>query len=288
MELYHLPGEFFKDGAAVNDPLIFRHFQSDRPVFKGKSVLHMSAISLVITGTKSMTFADRTVQVNAEEFHFLSVGNCIVTMDLPERRLFESILIFFDDSLLAAFHAKYAEQIRALREKYPIGAQPYVAIKKDEFIRHYIAGLRLLCQAPGGIPEEMKALKFEELLVYLLRNYPQQLVAFPIRKGKSLDDHSIRIAVETNMTGNTSLEELAFLCNLSLSTFKRRFVQIYGQPPGRWLLQKRMELARELILQKGERPGEVYDKVGYENHSSFSQAFRQYFGKAPSQLVETE
>jgi AraC-like DNA-binding protein len=288
MELYHLPGELIKDGKAVNAPLIFRHFKSDRPVFKGRSVLHMSAISLVISGTKSMTFANRTVEVNDMEFHFLSVGNCIVTMDLPERRLFESILIFFDDSLLAAFLAKHAEKIRTIQEKYRMVPQPYLAIRKDEFMRHYIAGLQVLCQGPGGMPEELKALKFEELLVYLLRNYPQQLLAFPISKGRSLDDRSIRSAVETHMTGNTSLEELAFLCNLSLSTFKRRFVQIYGQSPGRWLLQKRMELARELILQKGERPGEVYDKVGYENHSSFSQAFRQYFGKTPTQLVGAE
>ncbi|MDP4218752.1 MAG: AraC family transcriptional regulator, partial [Bacteroidota bacterium] len=142
----------------------------------------------------------------------------------------------------------------------------------------------LLCQAPGGIPEKMKALKFEELLIYLLRNEPQQLLAFPIARGRDLDDHSIRSAVETHRSGNTSLEELAFLCNLSLSTFKRRFVKIYGQAPGRWLLQKRMELARDLIQQKGERPGEVYDKVGYENHSSFSQAFKQYFGESPTQL----
>jgi len=56
-----------------------------------------------------------------------------------------------------------------------------------------------------------------------------------------------------------SLEELAFICNLSVSTFKRRFVDIYGMAPGKWFLQKKMEWAKELILQGGERPGEIYD-----------------------------
>ncbi|MDP4218626.1 MAG: hypothetical protein Q8927_20700, partial [Bacteroidota bacterium] len=188
MDVYHLPGELLEDGSAASSTLIFRHFKSDRPVFKGKSVLHMSAISLVISGTKSMTFANRMVEVNDREFHFLSVGNCIVTMDLPARRPFESILIFFDDSLLAAFHARHSEEIRIIREKHRIGTEPYLAIKKDEYLRHYIAGLQLLCQAPGGIPEKMKALKFEELLIYLLRNEPQQLLAFPIARGRDLDD----------------------------------------------------------------------------------------------------
>ena len=82
---------------------------------------------------------------------------------------------------------------------------------------------------------------------------------------------------------NISLEELAFLCNVSLSTFKRRFVKIYGSAPNKWILQKRMELAKKL-LHHNEKPGEVFYKVGYENHSSFSQSFKQAFGITPKQF----
>jgi AraC-like DNA-binding protein len=71
---------------------------------------------------------------------------------------------------------------------------------------------------------------------------------------------------------------------MSLSTFKRKFEKIYGMPPNKWILQQRMELARNLLLHSHEKPSDVYHKVGYENHSSFSQAFKQYHGVTPKSL----
>jgi AraC-like DNA-binding protein len=78
-----------------------------------------------------------------------------------------------------------------------------------------------------------------------------------------------------------SVEELAFLCNTSLSTFKRRFQKIYGTSPNKWILQKRMELAKHLLEHHHEKPGDIYYKIGYENHSSFSQSFKQVYGVTP-------
>ena len=89
---------------------------------------------------------------------------------------------------------------------------------------------------------------------------------------------------KANLIKNISLEELAFLCNISLSTFKRRFEKIYGMSPSKWMLQKRMEIAKDLLQHYNEKPGEVYHQVGYENHSSFSQSFRQIFGVTPKEF----
>ena len=87
--------------------------------------------------------------------------------------------------------------------------------------------------------------------------------------------------METNITNNISIEDLAFLCNTSLSTFKRRFLKLYGTSPSKWILQRRMEIAKDLLLHHHEKPSEVYHKVGYENHSSFTQSFKQTFGLTP-------
>ncbi|MGL5224587.1 MAG: hypothetical protein ACRC8Q_04515, partial [Aeromonas sp.] len=43
------------------------------------------------------------------------------------------------------------------------------------------------------------------------------------------------------------LQELAFLCNMSLSTFKRTFISIFNQPPRKWLNHKKMTYAQKLI-----------------------------------------
>jgi len=191
------------------------------------------------------------------------------------------VLIFFGNKALADFHFKYQNEIAGIKKKNKIATEPYIAFKKDGFVDNYITFLKLVIQSGTQLSIQMQLVKFEELMLHLLEKHPLQFLAFPLKKNTELADMEIRKAVEINVVNNVSLDELAFICNLSLSTFKRRFMKIYGIAPGKWLLQKRMELAGDLILKNGERPGEVFYKVGYENHSSFSQSFKQYFGVTP-------
>jgi AraC-like DNA-binding protein len=72
---------------------------------------------------------------------------------------------------------------------------------------------------------------------------------------------------------------------MSLSTFNRRFVRLYGTTPNKWLLRRRMEQAA-VLLNEREKPSDVYLKVGYENHSSFSQSFKQVFGVTPKEYQQ--
>jgi len=241
----------------------------------------MNAISLVLSGEKTMLFTDQSVFIKDDEFHFLSAGHCLASMQLSDKKIFSSILIFFDNKILADFYLKYDALITKLKGKQKITPAPYIGFKKDAFVLNFIASLKLLFQTSVGITHEMKLLKFEELMLHLLQKYSLQILSFQTNKRNNLDDFEIRKAIETNIGNNITVEELAFLCKLSLSTFKRRFTKLYGTSPNKWILQRRMEMARDLLLHYDQKPSEVYYKVGYENHSSFTQSFRQTFGITP-------
>jgi AraC family transcriptional regulator, exoenzyme S synthesis regulatory protein ExsA len=282
MNIFNLPQDIFPDRTKLDD-IIFHNYSAEGS-YRGKSILHKNAISLVICGEKTMHFADKTVEIKGDEFHFLSSGNCIVTMNLSGKKPLKSILIFFDDRILDDFYLKYNSEITKFRKKHKIGNELYIAFKKDPFVLNFIDSLNLLFQSSIEISIGMRMLKFEELMLHLLEKHPAQLLSFQRANTKYPDDFKIRKAVETNVTNNVSLEELAFLCNISLSGFKRHFTRIYGTSPSRWLLQRRMEIARELLQYYNEKPSDVYHKVGYENHSSFTKSFKQYFGITPSQF----
>lgn len=241
----------------------------------------MNAISLVISGEKTMHFANQTVKIKDGEFHFLSAGNCVVTMELPKTKPLESILIFFTHESLADFYIKYDKKIKSLRNATPTHTEAYIAFKKDTFILHVIESLRSRLKQGVSISPEMKQIKFEEILLYLLETAPKKILSFQSSVPKHTAEVMLRKTVETNFTNKVSVEDLAFLCNMSMSTFKRKFAQVYQTSPRKWLLQKRMELAKNLMERYHERPSEIYFKIGYENHSSFSHAYKQYFGKAP-------
>lgn len=65
--------------------------------------------------------------------------------------------------------------------------------------------------------------------------------------------------------------------------FKRRFANLYGISPGRWLLERRMEKAAALLRQADRQVSELSDELGYENLSSFIQSFKQFYGVTPKQ-----
>jgi AraC-like DNA-binding protein len=168
-----------------------------------------------------------------------------------------------------------------LRNKKILPPEPYISFRKDAFVYNYIASLASLIQAGVNISGEMKLLKFEELMLYLLEKHPQPILSFMAAQNTGARDFAIRKTVEANLTSNISLEEMAFLCNTSLSTFKRLFTKIYGTSPNKWILLRRMELAKDLLIHFKEKPGDIYHKIGYENHSSFSKSFRQVYGITP-------
>ena len=282
MHIHHLPQDIFPHSTHDNaaEKIIFHDYKALTGSFKGKSILHKNAISMVITGEKTMHFAEKTVVVKDDEFHFLSSGNCLASMDLSDRFEFHSILIFFDNSVLTDFYIKYHNKIEQ-HKHIKQGSEPYISFKKDAFVCNYITSLELQLNSGTTLSEEMRLLKWEELMLHLLEQYPQTLLSFQFDKHRGTTDLQLRRVVENNVTNNLTIEELAFLCNTSLSTFKRRFTGIYGTSPTKWMVHQKMLAARDMLVHANEKPGDVYYKVGYENHSSFSQAFKQAFGVSP-------
>jgi AraC-like DNA-binding protein len=276
----YIPDDIFPNAPEKSESLIFHDYTAVASL-KEKSVLTKNAISLVMRGEKTMHFAEKSVFIKADEFHFLSSGNCVAGMNPSNKESFRSILIFFDNSVLSDFFIKYASSVQTIKTKGKIQSRHYIAFKKDRFVSNYIASLELLLQSGKKMSAGMKLLKFEELLLHLLETHPAEFLSFQTVNIQDLNDFEIRKAVETHVSNPVSLEELAFLCHTSLSTFKRRFIKIYGMPPNKWILQKRMETARNLLLHHNEKPSDVYHKVGFENHSSFSQSFKKNFGITP-------
>jgi len=287
-EIINLPQDIFENGAGLNGPITFHDYVAHAKTFKGKSIMHQNAISLVISGEKTMHFADRTVHINSNEFHFLSAGNCVASMVLSDQTVFRSVLIFFDNESLSGFHLKYHGLISKVSNRSDIVKAKFVAFKKDLFTKNYIESLTVLCQSGKTFSPAMRQLKFEELLLHLLENYPEKLLSFRGAERYDFSDVAMRTVVETHINTAINIEELAFLCNTSLSTFKRRFGKMYGTSPSKWLLQQRMEMAKNLLTHFNEKPSEIYHKLGYDSHSSFSESFKNAFGITPKEYQAQE
>ncbi|MCD7901656.1 MAG: AraC family transcriptional regulator [Bacteroides sp.] len=86
-----------------------------------------------------------------------------------------------------------------------------------------------------------------------------------------------------NYMYDLTMEEIASYTGRSLATFKRDFKKISDLSPQKWLIQKRLEKAHELINEQGRKISEVCFDVGFKNRSHFTTAFKKHYGYSPSE-----
>lgn len=77
-----------------------------------------------------------------------------------------------------------------------------------------------------------------------------------------------------------SAEEIARLCNMSLSNLKKVFTRYAGMGVARYFTEMKMQRAAEL-LRTGKRVGEVAAELGYGDQNYFSTVFRRIRGTPP-------
>lgn len=78
-----------------------------------------------------------------------------------------------------------------------------------------------------------------------------------------------------------TLQALAKASGLSRSAFVRRFRRDVGVSPLRYLTERRLHLAAELLVQTDESLAAIAAQVGYESEFAFSRAFKRHSGHAP-------
>jgi AraC-like DNA-binding protein len=279
LKTYNLPDDFISARDIDKDEVVIRYYQSNHNTTKNKIILHRNMINLLISGSKIVLYPEHTVTVTEGEIVILSTGNILTSEVISGKTGFTSILIYFSNEVLNRFCVKYESLLCAPAKKNT--KRPFLTYKQNSLIRQYISSLLFILNGAIPLSKEIKQLKLEELLLYLVQQDSAKLLSLEILS-KDQEDLQLKKVVESHIGYPITVDELAFLCNMSNSTFKRNFNRLYNSSPKQWLLVQKLNQAADLLKSPLESPSAVYLKLGYKNHSSFSQAFRQHFGLSPS------
>jgi AraC-like DNA-binding protein len=87
--------------------------------------------------------------------------------------------------------------------------------------------------------------------------------------------------IDRNLSKDISLADLAQTAGLSISAFLRNFRAYYGVTPHRYIIQRRILLARRLVSQSRLSMTEIALEAGFSNPSHFSTVFRHETGMTP-------
>lgn len=156
---------------------------------------------------------------------------------------------------------------------------PHFRMQPDVLLKNYFFSMVPYYENPELLTENMAKIKTMELIELLKRETQMQNILFNFQESFKID---LEAYMNRHYMHNTSLEQFAKITGRSLSTFKRDFQEIFHESPNKWLIRKRLELARHLISSKQKAPSEVYFDVGFVNFSHFSKSFKMAFGISPS------
>lgn len=89
-------------------------------------------------------------------------------------------------------------------------------------------------------------------------------------------------AIHLNPEHDWTVAALARIMGASRSGFAKRFADIVGETPARYILRVRMHQARLWLQRDRMRVSLAAERLGYESEAAFSRAFKRVLGAPPS------
>jgi AraC family transcriptional regulator len=87
--------------------------------------------------------------------------------------------------------------------------------------------------------------------------------------------------IRENLEGNIRLCDLARECGLSVSHFTRAFRKSFGKSPYRWLLERRIDRAKALLMTSDLSIVDIAIRSGFSDQTAFTRAFGRIVGDSP-------
>lgn len=254
------------------------HYKSQTDLCKSKVTFSQYVFSFLIEGQKQIHNTDGLLSIDSNEFTLMTNPVCLMTEKKGfDSNTYKSYLLTFNDKILHDFKQKY--QIKQAPRPTEL-CKNVLKFNYDNYTRNFRTSLEILPNQ--HISQEILTIKLQEIMLYLLQKEPRLLDSFLSQHHSNLETQ-FRYTIENNVYSNLSLEELAFLCNMSVSTFKRYFTKFYAISPHKWMTKQRMNKATQL-LEEHKRPSEIFAMLGYKTLSNFTRAYKNHFGGLPSHL----
>lgn len=157
---------------------------------------------------------------------------------------------------------------------------------EDQPLTHLLLALDAEDRAghPGGGPfvDALASAIAVRLRTIQGEHEPAQAEAAPARQiRRSLD------FIESHLASALSIEQLAAVAGVSMSSLQRGFRAVTGEPVHRYVVRRRVEHARELLRRCELPASEVALAAGFSHQSHMARWMQRLLGVAPHQIRRT-
>lgn len=267
--MFTLPDILYKKEKKPFLPFLYLHL-SNESTKKSRLNFTQPCIAIILQGEKRVFGDGKYDSFRMGDLIMFKPGNYLGYEVIESDQVYSSLMMFFDPKKF------FNRPISSSSGKFAVH-------RADDYVLHFGQSCELLLKQENSKTDEtLHQIKFREFQHYVSSNGVNPFSFFYDGKMDS-QINSFEECVERCWNSALSVEEIAFLCNMSLSSFKRSFERVYNESPGKWLKRKRLEQAAMLIKEFNKNPTEIYSETGYADYSSFSHSFKKQFGVGPKE-----
>lgn len=216
-----------------------------------------------------------TIELSTGTSIFLPQGINLQSDFVKETESLKAYLVFFDDDVIADYLSKLNGSFACHESKEDF----YLLEGGDEFI-NFFNSIRFDIKSPTYLN-----IKLQELLHLIAWRDNQRTFHSLLSKKKRIPPkRNLSRMLETLDLLHLTVSDLAHLSGRSLSSFNRDFKETYEITPKKWLQEKKLSKAKEILEGKEFSVTEVAFAMGYENVSAFIKAFKLKYGVTPKQI----
>jgi AraC-like DNA-binding protein len=232
----------------------------------------------VVSGRKNLNTTTGSWELKSGSVVFIKRGACLIEQFFTEP--FCIVAFIMPDSFISRFINANKNQLPRPRPHRNL-EDLVIPVRTDEVLQGFYHSVLPFFSSRTQPSEQLIELKFNELLLNILNNDENGELISYMHEVASQKTGVLEHVMEANYPYRLELSEFASLCNRSLSTFKRDFENIYKTSPGKWLIDKRLDLAKQLLTNTDKQIADILLESGFENQSHFCKVFKAKFGCSP-------
>ncbi|KZN49848.1 helix-turn-helix domain-containing protein [Pseudoalteromonas luteoviolacea] len=245
----------------------------------------------IFKGQSSLICAGKTLSLKAGDTLLMKADNFINRwLDSPQGNAVEFVGVRLTQSLIQSIYKN------SLPERF-VGTHlnlkssesgSAAVISNHKLLTGYFTLLKQYIAQPDDMTDSLIALKVQELIELIIQADSSSQVTPLLSELFLPNQPKLQQVVQAHLYSPLKVDEMAFLCHMSTSTFNRKFKQVYGTSANKYLVLKRLEKAEQQINTTNKRITDIALECGFEELSYFSRAFKQHFNITPTELRKAQ
>jgi len=156
-------------------------------------------------------------------------------------------------------------------------------INTDTILQNFIISIDYLLDNPSMSNDSMIKVKLKEFLLLLSNTENATTLLDFVSSLFKPYEYDFKMIIDQNIYSTLSVADLANLAGMSISTFQRTFQNVFSQTPAKYILERRMLKAKQLLSNKNKRIAEIAYESGFQSVSTFNRLFKKTYDLSPSE-----